>query len=118
MGIFVESNEELLGVGTMWGRMVLYVTLACATLHFLCGVILTWRLILKGCGAVFIPLLYFILGGLYSFILTAPTVWGIVLCHYTLNFGLTEIEMIIYGFVLTIVVIFFTSGKTSILYCL
>ena len=102
----------------MWGRLIFYVVIVSAVVHGFWGLITGIKVLLRGDGlhAILIPVIYFAVGGGYGFVIAAAPAGGLVLCHSTLDAGMTDLEMIIYSFVLCTLIAFFSSGKTSNIY--
>jgi hypothetical protein len=102
----------------MWGRLIFYVVIVSAVMHAIWGLITGLKVLLRGDGlhAVLIPVIYFAVGGGYGFVIAAAPAGGLVLCHSTLDAGMTDLEMIIYCAVMGTLVAFYSSGKTSNIY--
>lgn len=115
---FPDINYVTYEAQRMWGRLIFYVVMVSAILHAGWGLVTAVKMLLRGDGlqTILVPIVYFMVGGAYGFAIAAAPAGGLVLCHSTLEAGMTDLEMIIYSFVLCTLIIFYSSGKTSTIY--
>ena len=115
---FIQSGASELGA--QWGSLIFLSVIICAVIHALFGLISSWKLALsRDVRFLFLPLLYFLVGVVYSMVCCSLIAFAVACVNYTLNqVTLGTSEMIVYVIILVVVTTFFASGRTSTLYSL
>lgn len=117
MGQAYSSNgPELNSPARMWGHILLLSVLFSGISHALFGLVSIWKLLMKDYRAIFTPLVYFIIGSLYGLSMTAAPSALIVGCYSILKAEMVYGDAIVYAAILVCIILFFSAGKTSILY--
>eukprot|EP00744_Colponema_vietnamica_P019242 GILI01027217.1.p1 GENE.GILI01027217.1~~GILI01027217.1.p1 ORF type:complete len:116 (-),score=6.37 GILI01027217.1:23-370(-) len=111
-----QAFTTLTTVGQMWGNIVLLTVLFSGVVHSLFGFISIWKLVMKDGRAIFTPLLYFIVGALYGLALSAAPSGLIAACYSVLQTDMKYGDCVVYSAVLCCVILYFSSGKNSIMY--
>lgn len=113
----VEDTEgSLFGI---WGRIVFWCVVSCGTLHGIFGLVVSVKLVTDlNARSLLVPVIYFVVGALYAFIRCLWLAMAIALVHYSIADGLELGELAFYVLVLTMLCMFFSSGRVPNLYAL
>lgn len=114
LGISDQDNS----IAAIWGRLIFLSCMASAVLYVVIALFACRRLILKDIRWLFIILVYFFLGAFHAFITLALLCFAVACVLNTFGAPMENGEMITYAGVMTIITIFFASGRKSILYSL
>jgi hypothetical protein len=116
-GAFIQSGA--LQLGAQWGTLIFLTVISSAVIHGLFGLVASWKLALaRDLRFLFVPLLYFLVGVVYSLAMCSLIAFAVACVNYTLSSPLDNSEMVAYVVILVAVTTFFASGRTSTLYAL
>ena len=105
-------------VGSMWGDLILFTMLVIAGVHLLYGCLSIRQLVFKDPKALFIPLIFFIVGAFYAFVSLALPALAISVVHQSVGTSMSVEERSLYGLVMSALVTYFSCGRTSNLYAM
>ena len=110
--------SETPNIGAMWGELILGTVIASAVIHSLYGVVTIRNLVFRDLKTLFIPVTFFIVGAIYSFLTMAPLAFAIAVVHFSLDSILLYSERVIYTTVMVMLTTFFSAGRTANLYAM
>lgn len=117
-GEFLGYDESDYSVKSSWARLMFISCMATAVIYTVVGLFAMRRLLIKDFRWWLAIVLYFFLGALHAFISLSVLCLAISLVFYTFRGGMSYGEMILYPGIMVIALIFFASGRITILYAM
>jgi hypothetical protein len=103
-------------VGGVWGRIMFFTVMASASLHALWAMLAVVKLVPFNPRFLFVPVIYFVVGLVYSFLRCWIVALAIGVVHLSLSSGMIVEELAAYAFCLCFVCLFYSAGRIPHLY--
>ncbi len=111
-------NVRASSLGGMWGAILFWTMVSCGTIHGIFGLVVSARLALHSIKFLFVPLIFFIIGVVYTFVRCAVLSLAVALVHLALQVDLQVGELTFYVFALSLLCLFFSAGRITNIYAM
>jgi hypothetical protein len=115
----LEVDTAEASIVGIWGRIMFWTVVSCGTLHGCFGLLASVKLVADWhAKSLFVPITYFVVGAAYTFLRCSFLAFTIALVHFSLSAGLYLAELAVYVMMLTMLTMFFSSGRIPNLYAM